>query len=81
MNEALLASYKARIMLIETDVYSLIKYDYTGGPLKYTGRHTDPDAADTDPNWRVTKHTYSGGNWTVLKTKTGRWDQKATLLP
>lgn len=81
MNEALLASYKARIMLIETDVYSLIKYDYTGGPLLYTGRNTNPDAADDATNWRITKHTYVENNWTEAKTKTGKWSDRTTLLP
>ncbi len=81
MNEELLEFYKGRIGLIETDIFSLIKYAYDGNHrVEYICRHLDPEASDDNTKWRVTKYTYDASSMvTVTKTLTGSWTTKAGL--
>jgi hypothetical protein len=58
----------------------LQKLEYVTGELTYIGKNTDVAAADSDTDWTIQKLTYTSGEITLIQTKTGAWDDRATLF-
>lgn len=58
----------------------LQKFAYNGTDLEYIGKNVNVDALDSDTNWKISKLTYTSGDITLIETRTGAWEDRATLF-
>ena len=66
--------------LLNNHGWKATNYDYTSGDLDYKGMNTKVVALDSDPNWRIWKYTWGGGNMTKLQGPlVGTWTGRGSL--
>ena len=57
-----------------------VRYSYSGGKVEYKGTHTLINPPVSDPDWVITKYSYTGNNLSLEQGPlVGSWDNRATL--
>lgn len=55
-------------------------FDPSDAQPTYIGKHTLPDASETDDGWEIVKFTYSGTSTTKIIRRKGVWADRASLF-
>ena len=63
------------------DYWNSIQWDWESGPAPiYIGLHIDPDAADSNTEWRIWKFTWGSGKPATKRRKIGTWTGREALF-
>lgn len=60
--------------------YKDIRIERSNHLVEYEGKHTSTSASTSDPNWVITKYSYTNYEVTRIQKAVGAWDNRGALF-